>query len=171
MKFPRARLAAALTPILFGAAAAVVIARAPTPASPGTHLTAATTQAAVTIGCSGARQVHPGAMVLACADGNAYLSGLHWTTWGTAAYGSGTYQINGCVPSCAAGHFHSFPALVMLWRAEPLPRHHGMRYYTRITLALPGPHCYPAGGKRTCYPASYTGTLWSTTSGGLPVRG
>ena len=61
---------------------------------------------------------------LACADGNAYLGGLHWAAWGSsAAFAGGTSTFNDCVPSCVAGHGHSFPALVALWRPEPRPGH------------------------------------------------
>jgi hypothetical protein len=168
VKIPRARLAAALTPILFGAVAAVLIGRAPQPGS-GTRLDAATTPVPVTVSCSGRQLTRPAELVLACADGNAYLTGLHWSTWGSAAYGTGTWRVNGCTPDCAAGTFHSFPAVVMLWRPEPVAHHHGARYFSRITMLLPSTRCDQADGKRTCYPASYTGNMWGSTSGGLPL--
>ena len=98
----------------------------------------------------------------ACDDGNAYLSGLRWTAWGSTAAATGTWRINDCVPNCAAGTFHSFAATVKLWQPEPLPRHAGAGYYSKITIDLPDSRCYAAAGKRSCYPASYTGTLRST---------
>ncbi len=36
----------------------------------------------VAINCQGRPQVRPRNFTLACADGNDYLSGLRWTSWG-----------------------------------------------------------------------------------------
>ena len=43
-----------------------------------------------------------------------------------------------------AGHGHSFPVLVTLWRAEPRPGHPGQRYFTRLTLIYTGSRTYRA---------------------------
>ncbi len=165
MTVPRRRRAAALTPILVGLMAAVVAGAAPQPSAQ-----TASQPAVVVLNCLGKQQVWPTQIVLACADGSAYLSGLHWATWQSVARASGTWRINDCTPYCARGTFHSFPAIVTLLRPEPLPSHHDVRHYTRITIVLPGRRCYQTGGARTCYPASYTGDLWSITKSGLPVN-
>ncbi len=55
-----------------------------------------------------------------------------------------------------AGHGHSFPVLVRLWRAEPLPGHHGERYFTRLTLTDTGSRSYRAGGQLHQMPESVT---------------
>src|ERR1700736_6495237 len=69
----------------------------------------------VVINCQGQPQVRPGSFTLACADGNDYLSGLSWTSWTPRlASGYGTQVIDDCLPYCAAGHFHSYPVLVVL---------------------------------------------------------
>jgi hypothetical protein len=48
-------------------------------------------------------------------DSTAFLAGMKWTTWsGTEAVGTGTYKINDCDPSCAAGHVYPVPAVVTL---------------------------------------------------------
>jgi hypothetical protein len=171
VKIRRARLAAALAPIVLGVGAAVVIAGAPgAPHDPAGALAASVaSESAVMVNCANQRQVRPAQFVLACADGNAYLSGLHWSTWRSSAYGTGTWRINDCTPSCAGGTFRSFSALVTLWRPEALPRHRGVRYYSKITIVLPGTHCYTSSGKQTCYPASYTGSLWGESAHGLPI--
>lgn len=169
MKIPRAGLAATLIPLVCGAVAALIFTAAPRPAH---RLTAASAAAPVTLSCQGRPQDRPGSMLLACADGSASLTGLHWSSWRGTAQGTGTFRINDCTPVCASGTFHSFPAQVTLADPAPLPGHHGVRGYTRITLALPGPRCYTRpGGQRGCYPASYTGNLWDHSSGGLPVSG
>jgi hypothetical protein len=171
VRIPRAGLAATLTPLLCGAVAALVFSAAPRPAHHPSRLDAAGAATPVTVGCQGRAQARPSSMLLACADGNASLAGLRWASWRGTAQATGTYLVNDCTPSCAAGSFHHFPARVTLADPAPLPGHHGMSYYTRITVALPGPHCYARHGHQACYPASYTGNLWGRTSAGLPVSG
>jgi hypothetical protein len=80
-------------------------------------------------------QVRPGSYVLTCADGNAGLRDLHWTTWSaTLASGYGTFYANDCTPYCAAGHVHDYPALVVLWGSGAVKGHPGDRRYTELTL-------------------------------------
>jgi hypothetical protein len=128
-------------------------------ASPGRSSApaAATVRDPVVINCAGHAQTRPGSYTLACADGNAYVSGLHWAAWGSAAaFGSGTYWFNDCVPSCVAGHGHSFTVLTALWRAKPLPGHPGERYFTRLTLIFTASHSYRAGGRVHHLPGTQT---------------
>jgi hypothetical protein len=164
VRIRRPRLAAALAPILSGSVAAVIIGHAPSPSPhPVGDLASLTASSpAVVAGCAGKPLVRPPTIMLACDDGNAYLSGLRWATWQSSATGTGTWRINDCIPTCATGTFRSFAATVKLWRPEPLPRHAGTDYYSKITITLPDGHCYVAGGRRGCYPARYTGTLRST---------
>lgn len=172
MRISRAGLIATLVALLCGAAVALAFAALSGPAHPGHPLTALSAAAPVTLSCQGRPEERPASMLLACADGNASLTGLHWASWRGTAQGTGTYRVNDCTPSCATGSFHRFPAQVTLADPAPLRGHHGVRYYTRITLALPGPRCYTRpGGQRACYPATYIGSLWGGTSGGLPVSG
>jgi hypothetical protein len=54
--------------------------------------------------------VEPTEIVLACADYNALLESLHWTSWtATSATAVGTFVYNDCTPNCAEGHFHKVP--------------------------------------------------------------
>lgn len=74
--------------------------------------------------------VRPRSIVLACADANAYLTGLRWTTWTAAtATGSGVLHENDCKPYCAAGHFHARAATVALSRPR---RCKGALVFTRV---------------------------------------
>jgi hypothetical protein len=66
-------------------------------------------------------------MVLACADGNASLTTLVWTTWNlTTASATGIYNLNDCVPDCAEGTFGHYAALVEL--TAPVSTVHGLRF-------------------------------------------
>jgi hypothetical protein len=99
----------------------------------------------VVVDCAVRGETHPGQYNLACAGAGAYLSGLHWASWtSSAAFADGFSTVNDCVPSCMAGHGHSFPVLVTLWRAEPRPGHPGQRYFTRLTLIYTGSRTYRA---------------------------
>jgi hypothetical protein len=63
--------------------------------------------------------VEPAEIVLACADYNAILESLHWTSWtASSATAVGTFVYNDCTPNCAEGHFHHVPG-------------------TRVTLTVP----------------------------------
>ncbi|HEY6275388.1 MAG TPA: hypothetical protein VIX86_03575 [Streptosporangiaceae bacterium] len=111
----------------------------------------------VVISCIGHAQTRPGSYTLACADGNAYLTGLHWAAWGSdSAFATGTDSFNVCIPTCTAGHLHSFPVLAALWRTELRPAHPGQRYFTRLTVIDTGSRSYRAGGKTYHLPLTVT---------------
>jgi len=118
---------------------------------------AATTGNPVVVSCAGQAETRPGQYILDCGDGYPYLTGLSWASWASsAAFAQGVSTLNDCVPYCAAGHFHSFPVLVALWRAEPRPGHGGQAYFTRLTVIFTGSHSYSAGGKLYQLPATET---------------
>lgn len=82
--------------------------------------------------------VRPKSFVLACADGNSAFDKLTWSTWGPGlASAQGTLVQNDCTPYCAAGHFHRYPALVILWGSQAAAP--GEHAYTKLTLILTGP--------------------------------
>ena len=84
--------------------------------------------------------VRPRSFVLTCADGNAYFDKLSWTSWTPGlASAKGTLVLNDCTPYCAAGHFHSYPAIVVLWGSKAVQGHPGERCYTKLTEILTGP--------------------------------
>ena len=63
----------------------------------------------------GPDEVEPSSVVLACGDGNASLTDLHWSSWtATGAVGSGEFTHNLCEPDCADGTFVSEPTQVRL---------------------------------------------------------
>ena len=71
--------------------------------------------------------VEPAEIVLACADYNAVLEALHWTSWTAAsATAVGILVYNDCTPNCAEGHFHHVPGtrvtLTVHGGPQPLPK-------------------------------------------------
>ena len=129
-------------------------------ASPGSAPAATRlfTERTVVINCLGRTEVRPGSFTLACADDNDYLTGLSWTSWiPRLASGYGTQVVNDCLPYCAAGHFHSYPVLVVLWGRAALRGNPGTLRYTKITLIYTGSRPKVLGG----YPATVTETLWA----------
>jgi hypothetical protein len=47
------------------------------------------------------------------------IDNMHWSTWGkTLARGTGTYQVNSCIPDCADGTITPTPATVILTGRE-----------------------------------------------------
>jgi hypothetical protein len=66
----------------------------------------------------GVGSVRPRSIMLACGDGNFYVDGLKWMTWGSVASALGVGHQNDCTPYCAAGHFHAYRVSVRLDRAR-----------------------------------------------------
>ena len=84
-------------------------------------------------------QVKPRTIIVTCADGNILFDKLSWTSWTPGlASATGTLEENDCIPYCAAGHFHAYPALVILWGSRAVPDHPGERSYTMLTEILTG---------------------------------
>jgi hypothetical protein len=65
--------------------------------------------------CLGKPVVKPSEVVLACADAGLGVRAIHWLGWGsTRAAGLGTAFANDCSPTCVAGHFHTYRAVLVL---------------------------------------------------------
>jgi hypothetical protein len=112
--------------------------------APATH--AATTALTVSataprfilLGCNNDAEVAPSS-ISNCGDGAVGLTRLHWTSWTShLASGYGTYFLNDCTPTCVAGHFHTYPALVALWGSAAVKGHPAERKYTQMTLIFTG---------------------------------
>jgi len=83
--------------------------------------------------------VRPKTYILSCADGYIQLDKLSWTSWTPGlASATGTLVKNTCNPSCVAGHFRSYPVLVVFWGKSAVKNHPGQQTYTRMTLIYPG---------------------------------
>ncbi len=89
--------------------------------------------AVVLVNCQFHGVILPRSFVLACADGNDFLTHLRWVSWRTVAFGSGVEVAKSCVPNCSASHFRRFPVLITLWR--PKRRGHTDQFkFTRLTV-------------------------------------
>ena len=99
---------------------------------------------ATTIGlpdCLGKPRVRPTSVVLACADGNFSVAKLAWTGWGQSfAAARGTGSLNDCKPNCAAGHFHSYPVILLATGRQTC---HGSPAYASVTYAFITQAPYP----------------------------
>src|SRR5438270_8470335 len=131
-------------------AGAPTSARTRTPAPPVASST-------VLFDCQSKSHVEPGNFILACADGNSYLTRLSWRSWTPQqAVASGVHELNDCTPYCAAGRFHGYPVVVTLWRTEPVAGHRGERAFTEITVRYTGPRppAYTSNGRLVRNPAT-----------------
>lgn len=129
--------------------------RSRTPASPVAVST-------VLFDCLHKTRVEPGSFVLACADGNSYLTHLSWRSWtAQQAVATGVHELNDCIPYCAAGKFHGYPVVVTFWRSEPVTGHTGERAYTEITVRYTGPRppVYTSNGTLVRKPVTWNQSL------------
>lgn len=112
--------------------------------------------AVVLVNCQHRGLVLPSSFILACADGNDFLTGMHWVSWRRVAYGSGWEVAKSCVPNCSASHFHRYPVLITLWRAKR--RGHTDQWkFTRLTVIYTGrrPLKFNRHGKKE-HPLTFT---------------
>jgi len=123
MRLIRARMMLAGGLMAVAAASGVVLAG---PASAGSSQ-------AVLVNCNGVGQVRPAGYDIGCMPSNELVTGLTWTSWRSAAFGSGILKVNDCTPTCAQGTYVKYPILAVLWRARPWPRHPGREYFSRLT--------------------------------------
>jgi uncharacterized lipoprotein NlpE involved in copper resistance len=115
----------------------------------------------ILLGCDNNAEVAPSG-ISNCGDGAAGLTGLHWTSWTShLASGYGTYFLNDCTPTCAGGHFHTYPALVALWGSAAVKGHPSERKYTQMTLVFTGtrPPAYQVVNGKTVVTHPVTLTL------------
>ncbi len=120
-----------------GLAAAAPAARQPATAARGSSV--------IIRECHGTPVSAPRNLVLACADANTELTGLHWSGWGAGhATATGSLQENTCVPSCVAGKQRRYPVTVVV---SSLAASAGVHRYTELELTYP--HARPPRTPRT----------------------
>jgi hypothetical protein len=86
----------------------------------------------------GGGKVKPATIMLACGDGNFWISDLHWNGWGSAtATATGEVHYNDCKPYCAAGHFHVIPGSATLTKLKAgTCQGAPARFYTRLHVVV-----------------------------------
>jgi hypothetical protein len=101
--------------------------------------------------CLGHPQIRPTDIVVTCADGGFGVDRLSWVTWGgSRAVGLGSAYVNDCTPSCAAGHFHRFPAVVIASGLQRCPN--GEAAYLTVIWAFIGRSPFPSDAPGTKEP-------------------
>ena len=78
----------------------------------------------------------PKTLTLTCGDGNTYLKGLSWSSFGgSTAKAKGTFVIDLCEPNCAEGKNASYPASVTATSSKKCK---GGSVYKKLTLTFTG---------------------------------
>ena len=72
-------------------------------------------------------------------DSTAILAGMTWRTWSAGrAVGTGTYELDGCDPNCAAGPIYKVPAVVTLSHPVKVCSSAGSRWvWTKASFRFP----------------------------------
>jgi hypothetical protein len=92
--------------------------------------------------CLGRPIVKPTSVTLTCADGNFRIENVQWIGWGESfAAGKGNGILNDCAPSCAAGHFHRYPMLLIVTGRQTCPS--GKSAYAKVIYAFIGRSPFP----------------------------
>ncbi|HQU27252.1 MAG TPA: hypothetical protein PLS29_09520 [Acidimicrobiales bacterium] len=82
------------------------------------------------LACSNHVVRRPASFVIACADANTALTGIHWIRWGArSALAVATFGENPCTPYCAASRIHYHPHATVLL-GDPLRTRRGILYST-----------------------------------------
>ena len=109
-------------------------------------LAAVSSSPSVVPNCLGKPLVKPSEVILACADAGLGVRAIHWLGWGSpVAAGLGTAFANDCTPSCAAGHFHSYRAVLLLGGAQRCGPAVAYRTATVAIVGAPPPAWATAG--------------------------
>ena len=104
--------------------------------------------------CQGKLAVRPTQVVFACGDGNVYATGVVWSHWGSLfATATATMHENDCEPNCAAGHFHTYAAVLAVTgsqRCKGGPTAYARAGYGPRTLGVPNAHSKLTWFPRPC---------------------
>jgi hypothetical protein len=108
-------------------------------------LTFASTATAATkpeiIACDGKGQVKPKEIILACGDGNTFVSKIKWNKWNSnTATGTGTLRWNTCLPqTCAGGIVQKYKAKITLGGLASAPGETDVFSEMTLTFTQGGP--------------------------------
>jgi hypothetical protein len=125
----------------------VVVTGAPNPASASTTSTAVTAKTTPRVYLAEGQDIRgrllyrpackPGCPL--SGDSTAILDKMTWPTWSaTKAVGTGTYELDGCNPDCAAGPLYKVPAVVTLSNPVKVCSSSGTRWvWTKASFRFP----------------------------------
>jgi hypothetical protein len=121
-----------------GTIGAMAMAAAPAAARPATA--AKPTPVVLVNQCSGRGQVRPSTIWLPDCPSGALIGSAKWTSWGSAAFGSGKLEVDNCTPSssCGPSKYTKYPILIVAWRAERWSGKRGTDYLSRLTWIYTG---------------------------------
>jgi hypothetical protein len=86
-------------------------------------------------GCDG-HLYKPRKVILACADANLYVTGLHYSAYsGTEAKANGVFHLNDCTPDCAGGRFHAHGGMIRFF--DVVHCADGRRYFSQARYSFP----------------------------------
>jgi hypothetical protein len=112
-------------------------------AVPAVALAAPGPQTVYAINCF-QEKFEPRQITIACGDGAVRLAKLKWSSWSRSrARASGVYAVNRCNPSCASGHFQTYPVSITLSRPKTCARH-AHRAFGRVTYTFGASRPKPA---------------------------
>ncbi|MEY9877519.1 hypothetical protein ABH931_007043 [Streptacidiphilus sp. MAP12-33] len=141
------RTATKIGTALLCTAAAVTAAVIPATAATGPApkaVSAVSTTGTVLVDCAGQARTQPDTYLLACGDGNNYLTGIQWTAWtADSATATATDNANDCKPDCADGRFHTYPVTVTFDQPRTRAGQTGSPSYGHVTVHYTGDR--PAG--------------------------
>ncbi len=87
-------------------------------------------------GCRGHRFM-PRKVILACADGNLYVTGLGYSSYGGGqAKAKGVFHLNDCRPNCAGGRFHTRGGTIRFF--DVVRCADGRRYFAQARYSFKG---------------------------------
>jgi hypothetical protein len=87
-------------------------------------------------GCRGHRFM-PRKVILACGDGNLYVTGLGYRSYdGRQARAKGVFHLNDCRPNCAGGRFHTHGGTIRFF--DVVRCADGRRYFARARYSFKG---------------------------------
>lgn len=90
----------------------------------------------------------PRSIVVTCADANFVLKRVRYTAYGPkGARGTATASINGCMPSCVAGRFHSYRVTFTMSRLSANGQCGDVQQFRRLTIRFTGKR--PKGERRS----------------------
>ncbi len=99
------------------------------------------------IQCDGKGQVKPKEIVLACGDGNTFVSKITWKKWNkNKATGTGTLSWNTCLPeTCVAGIVQTYKAKITLDGLASAPGETDVFSEMTLTFTQGGPAMLDSG--------------------------